>query len=111
MVFLISMLTFSCGGHYSTGEIPFDQSKWAYKDGQDYPYRAPMLNEVVYNDAIRNLDKTKIIHLLGIPDREKEEYVYYLINQKRIGLWPLHSRFMVIKFKNDEEIEWIKIHE
>ena len=47
-------------------EMVFDKVKWWTKDGSDYPYRDKMLNEVVYNDTIRTLDKDEILDLLKI---------------------------------------------
>ena len=92
-------------------EIEFEKSKWKLKQGKDYPYRDSMLHYVVYNDSIRALNKAEIVTLLGDPDRINENYLYHTIAQKRIGSWPLHTKTLVIKFKRDDSIEWIKIHE
>ena len=69
-----------------------------------------MLNDFVYNDTIRSVNKTEILNLLGEPDRSTEGHLYYTIKQTRIGAWPLHTKSMVIKLSSDT-IEWIKIHE
>jgi hypothetical protein len=91
-------------------EMVFNQTKWKAKEGSKYLYRDRMLNDVVYNDTIRLLDQKQILSLLGSPTRINENYYYYLIKQKRIGSWPLHTKSLVIKFTNEETIEWIKIH-
>lgn len=92
-------------------EIPvtFDKTKWSVKEGMNYPYRDQMLNDVVYNDTIRSLDKNEILELLGEPDRINDGHLYYMITQKRFGVWPLKTKTMVIKLSEDT-IEWIKIH-
>jgi len=92
-------------------EIQFDKSKWKSKEGLDYPYRGQMLNDLVYNDTVRSLSKVEILDLLGEPDRRNDGYLYYMIAQKRLGSWPLHTKSLVINFSNDSTIVWIKIHE
>ena len=92
-------------------EIKFNKKKWCTKEGSDYPYRELMLNDVLYNDSLRTLEKDEIVELLGKPDRINNEYLYYTIDQKRIGLWPLHTKTLVIKFSKDNLIDWMKIHE
>jgi hypothetical protein len=92
-------------------EIVFNKEKWMMKEGKDYPFREKMLNDVLYNDTIRTLNKDEILNLLGEPDRIQEKYLYYMIAQKRIFDWPLHTRTVVIKFSDWDTVEWIKIHE
>lgn len=92
-------------------EIQFDKSKWKSKEGLDYPYRDQMLNDLVYNDTVRSLNKDEILDLLGEPDRRNDGYLYYMIAQKRIGSWPLHTKSLVINISDDSTIVWIKIHE
>ena len=106
----ILIYIFSCKPDTVT-DTTFDKEQWTVKHNDDYPYRPSMLNNVVYNDTIRTLNKAEIIDLLGEPDRRNEGYIYYMIEQKRLGFWPLHSRFLVVKFKDNDSIEWIKIHE
>jgi len=92
-------------------EITFDKTKWRAMEGSDYPYRDQMLNDIVYNDTVRELNEDEIIELLGEPDRTNDGYLYYMIVQKRLGFWPLHTKSLVIKIAEDSTIDWIKIHE
>jgi len=94
-------------------EMVFDKAKWNAKNGADYPYRDKMVNDIVYNDTIRTLDKIEILDLLGEPSyyRNNKNFLYYTIKQKRLISWPLHTKSMVIKLSEDNTIEWIKIHE
>jgi hypothetical protein len=89
----------------------FNKEQWNTKDGKDYSYRAQMLNDIVYNDTIRTLNKEQLLKLLGNPDYIKEGHLYYRINETRIGSWTLKTKTMVIKLLEDQSIEWIKIHE
>jgi hypothetical protein len=95
------------------GEMKFDQERWQTKEGKNYPYRDKMVNDIVYNDTIRTLSRKEILELLGPPSyyREDTNYLYYTIRQKRLFSWPLHTKTMVVKLKNEDTIEWIKIHE
>ncbi len=46
-----------------------------------------------------------------MPDKTNDNFLYYNISEKRLGLWTLHATTMVIKFVDDKTIEWIKIQE
>jgi len=93
-------------------EMVFDKVKWQTKDGANYPYRDKMLNALVYNDSIRSLSGTEILNLLGAPSyyRDNENYLYYVVKQKRFLSWPLHTKALVIKLESDNTIDWIKIY-
>jgi len=97
--------------HGTKAEIAFDKTKWRIKEGLAYPYRGQMLNSIVYNDTVRALNKDEIIILLGEPDRRNDGYLYYMISQRRLGFWPLHTKTMVVKCLENNTIDWIKIHE
>lgn len=98
-------------GEKEAKKTTFDPEKWSIKKGQDYPYREQMYLDIAYNDTVRTLSKTELTALLGEPDRIQEGHLYYQISQSRLGFWPLHTRTLVIKVKEDDSIEWIKIHE
>ncbi|MEZ5083761.1 MAG: hypothetical protein R2750_09970 [Bacteroidales bacterium] len=91
--------------------IAFDEAKLKTIDGKDFPYRDKMLNNILYNDTIRALNKDEILDLLGEPTRINENYLYYMISQTRLGSWPLSTKTLVIKFAEDNTIEWIRVHE
>lgn len=93
------------------GELPFDKTKWSAKEDLDYLYRDQMLNDVVYTDTLRMLNKDGVLELLGEPDQNNAGYLYYRITQKRLGFWTLHTKSLVIKLSDDNRVEWIKIHE
>ncbi len=95
----------------ATAETGFNIDLWKTKEDGSYPYRESMVDEILYNDTIRSLNKNELLQLLGEPDRINENYLYYTVSQKRLGSWPLHTRSMVIKLSENNDIEWIKIHE
>jgi len=111
MMIFVSFLACKQDAVTEPEDIVFDQEKWREKQGSDYTFRARMLRDVVYNDTIRSLSKSEILDLLGAPDKEKDDHLYYRIDQQRLNLWPIHTTTMVIKFANPDSIEWIKIHE
>ena len=88
----------------------FDKVKWTIKDDDDYVYRELMLDDVIYNDTIRELDKNQLIELLGEPDYERDTHMYYRIKDVGIGSWSLKTKTMVIKLNPDSTVEWIKTH-
>lgn len=92
--------------------IEFDKTKWATKVGKDYPYRDAMLEDVITDESWRSLNREGILDSLGEPDRTNDNHLYYMIKQKRLGFWALHSKFLVIKLRNNNDsIEWMKVHE
>ena len=92
-------------------EISFDKEKWKVKKGHAYPYRERMLNNVIFNDSLRSLKRNELIETLGEPTRTNNEYVYYLIEESKALFVTLHASTLVIKFKEDDSVEWMKIHE
>ena len=115
-VFYVLVLLVSCIACNNTKEdsskIGFDKVKWQTKEGMHYPYRDQMLHDVLYNDTIRNRNKTEILALLGEPSyyRNDENFLHYTITETRLGWWTLHTKTMVIKFSANT-IDWIKVHE
>ena len=93
-------------------ELAFDKTKWTTKEGKDYPYRAKMLNAIIYDDSIRTLKQKEILNLLGEPSyyRDDSSFLHYRINETRLGPWILHTETMVIKLTTDSTIEWIRVH-
>lgn len=93
--------------------VEFDQEQWQLKERRDYPHRDKMVEEVLYSKEIRKLSKQEMLHLLGEPDRSDSNFLYYTIKQDRLGgFFPLHTKTLVIKYKDEEDaVEWIKLHE
>jgi len=89
----------------------FSKSKWHVKEGRDYPYRPQMVDDILYNDSLRGLDKVELLDMLGDPDRSNKGYLYYKVSEKRLGAWTLNARTLVVKLDADSLVEWIKLHE
>lgn len=94
----------------SEGHEKFDRAKWAVKDGDDFPNREKMIHELLEQKLLQGKTKPEILKLLGEPTREDNGYLFYLIAQERIGFFPLHTKTLVIKFRSDDIVEWVKIH-
>lgn len=92
-------------------ELAFDRVKWNMKEGVSYPYREQMLNNVIYNDSLRALNQKDVIAHLGEPSRVQDNYVYYLLEEKKVLMLTLTARTLVIKFNEEDRVEWMKIHE
>jgi len=116
ILFVISFLSiFSCNDNVQRQSInnprhKFDKTKWVKKDNDDYPYREEMLSDLVTNDTLKGLKKEEVIQLLGQPDRSDSNYLFYNVAQQRIGIFPIHTTTLVIKFNKDNIVEWRKIH-
>ncbi|WP_421765043.1 hypothetical protein [Ekhidna sp.] len=92
-------------------EIPFSSKMWKEKIEDTYPHRAKMYREVLYGESVRTLSKQEVLSMLGKPDKEENNHCYYLIDRTGIGSWTLNQKSMVIKFKADDSVEWIKMYE
>jgi hypothetical protein len=108
--FVLLFLFISCQKEV-VDEISFDASKWSIKKGMDYPFRNQMLHNLIESDTLKKLKKDSILELLGEPERINENHLYYMIEQERIGFWPLHSKFLVIKVDEKGDVIFVKIHQ
>lgn len=123
IIFLVLLLGFNCRSKHKNysenmlgkpeSERIFNREKWQTKKGKDYPFREKMLNDVLYNDTVRTLHRNELLKMFGEPSyyREDSSYLHYIIKQKRLFSWPLHTKVMVIKCSDDNSVEWIKVHE
>lgn len=89
----------------------FNESRWKMKEGQDYPYREEMLHDLVYNQQLKGLKKEELLELLGEPDRTNKGFLYYTVEQKRLGFWPIHTTTLVIELSADSIVKTRRIHE
>ncbi|HKJ06471.1 MAG TPA: hypothetical protein VJ970_03310 [Flavobacteriaceae bacterium] len=94
----------------SLNDSIFNRAKWDIKENNTYVYRKYMMDDIVYNDTIRDLNKQQILNLLGEPNRVNENHIYYLIDETRLIFWPLHTTMVVFRFNDKDEVVWIKIH-
>lgn len=123
LTFLFVVLCLSCSSNQSekpqnsnvkeSTEVAFDKEKWNTKDGNKYPYRDKMADDIINDHTIRDKSKEEILELLGEPSyyRDDPNYLYYTISRKQLFTWTLHAKTMVIKFSEDNSLDWIKIHE
>lgn len=95
----------------------FEQDRWKAREGDDFPYRDEMLYDlmnsqnIVDDRGLRDLKRDEILELLGEPTRVDTNYLFYRVAQKRLGLWPIHTKSMVIQLAEDSTVNWVKIHE
>ena len=96
---------------HSAVDSVFNESKWKIKEGDEYPYREKMLQDLVYNQQLKGLEKEELIDLLGQPDRSNKGFLYYTVEQKKLGLWPIHTTTLVIELSEDSIVKTRRIHE
>jgi len=66
---------------------------------------------IVYNVWGRALNKDEILVQFEEPDRINGNHPNYITTQRRLGLWPLLSKTLAIKLSEDNNIDWVRIHE
>ena len=114
LILTLSLCCISCKNNNEDNtktETSFNKEKWIIKEKEDYPYRDSMLDDLISNGKLKTLNKASVIDFLGEPNRIDNNYLFYLIAQERIQSWPLHTKTLVIKLKDDGTVEWVKIHE
>ncbi len=89
----------------------FDKVRWQLTDGRDYLYRDAMLKNLMSDSAIRRLKRDQLINILGTAEKTDNNFLFYRVDQTRLGVMPLHTKTLVIKFRADSSVEWMKIHE
>ena len=100
-------------GKHPASNLPdqkFNAAKWRVKEGEDYPFREKMLKNLVDSVPLKGIKYAQLIQLLGPPDRVDSSYLFYRVFQKRIDLFPISTKTLVIKLTQDSPVEWRKIH-
>jgi len=92
-------------------KMKFDKERWRVTSDAAYAYRDKMLQDLIGSKRLKQLKKAAVLELLGAPDRTDSLYLFYTILQKRALFFPLHTKSMVIKLKDNDSVEWVKIHE
>ncbi len=90
--------------------LEFDKTKWTTVEGKDYPFREMMYKDLMTDTIFRKFQQDEVLSVLGKPDRSDGNYLFYTISQKRLGALPINTKTLVIKFTDDNTIEWIKLH-
>ena len=111
LFFLLSCLSCKNKNDGNPGEIKFDKNKWGTQFDQNNPYRDKMLKDLMSNHYLRELKQAEVLNLLGEPTRSDTGYLFYRVNESKMGLITLHAKTLVIKFGADSTVEWVKIHE
>ncbi|RTY89131.1 hypothetical protein [Flavobacterium sp. GT3R68] len=92
-------------------EMAFDKTKWNTKNDMGYAHRNDMLNDLIINKKLKRLKKEEVLEMLGSPERSDSQYLFYKISEKRIGLFPLHVKTLVILISADTTANKVMIHE
>ena len=93
-------------------EAEFNKAKWAIQIGKEYPYRDNMLHNLIANKRLNGLKRDSILNLLGQPNRNDSNFIFYMVAQKMLaGVFPLHTKMLVIKFSYDSTVIAAKIYD
>ena len=55
----------------------FDKVKWTKHIDGDYPERDDMLDDLIKNNQLKGISYRQLVDLLGKPDYDKDDNVYY----------------------------------
>lgn len=91
-------------------ETAFDAILWQTRQGEDYPYRDQMLNALFRTDTLKGMSPDLLETTLGAPDRSDGNFRFYRIAQRRAGVFPLHTKTLVIELAGDT-VRTVRLHE
>ncbi|NUY79563.1 hypothetical protein HUK80_01550 [Flavobacterium sp. MAH-1] len=94
----------------SETEIGFDSAKWKTRQGQEFPYRAQMLDDLVQSKKLKGLKKSEVLNLLGEPTRTDKNYMFYEVNRDKIEFFTLRAKTLVLRFSPEDMVEAVLIH-
>ena len=107
-VLLVLVLLTACR-HSSPNNGPantrFDARLWAVKEGDDYPYRKAMLQDVALPPRWRGLSTAEVMQQLGQPNKMDSAAMVYHVEQKRLGFFPLHLTALVFKLDSTGHVK------
>lgn len=110
LVLAILTLCFSCQKENNCLTNEFNSELWKATDGNSYPNRECMYENLVESQFLKSKNKNEITLILSAPDREENGHLFYMISQEKAGFMPLHTTTLVIKLNEDETVNWVKIH-
>jgi hypothetical protein len=111
MLFLAGAV--SCKHKTEIKEQVFDKEKWTVKKENKYVYRNAMVKDLMENRKLHGTKRDSVLNVLGAPNRQDTGYLFYTVDQRFLAntLFPIHTKTMVIHFRKDSTVEWVKIHE
>lgn len=89
---------------------PFESAKWKMANGEEYPYRAEMLGDLMTTDTLRHKTLDEVKELLGEPSRINEGHIYYTVSANKMGMWQLNTVALVLKLSKDSLVEKIVVY-
>lgn len=104
-------LLVACTSKDDNSKLKFNHIKWQVKEEMKYTYRDRMLDDLIANVPLKGMKRDAVLNLLGEPNRTDSSYLFYTVDQKfLVQFFPLSTKTLVIKFKEDGTVEWRKIH-
>jgi hypothetical protein len=91
-------------------ELLFDKELWSQKQGEEYPYRIQMLNDLVNSERLKGLTEEEVEDLLGRPLRTDKNYIFYRVDETLMFNYPLHTTSLVLKLSADSTVHEVYIH-
>ncbi len=112
LLFLV-IFSVSCSSNKQEAEKAagkFDKQQWAEQYDSEFIYRQDMIDDLVTHYLLHGMKQDSVLRLLGEPDRTDNGHLFYKISQKKLGFFPLSTKTLVIKFRQDQTLEWRKVH-
>ncbi len=89
--------------------VRFDKIKWQQKDDQGYTYRDKMAGDLITSKTLDGLKRADVLNLLGNPDRNEQNYLFYeLLEEKAYG-FSLNKKVMLVYIGADSVVENVSV--
>lgn len=113
IIFLFFVMVFvACSnkkGEENKTPARFDKKLWAIQDGVDHPYRDAMVMDLISDKKLTGLKEDSLLKLIGPPNRSDTNYRFYIVKQKRWGMWPISTKSLVIELNEDSTVRTARI--
>ncbi|MBP9195368.1 MAG: hypothetical protein KBF57_11840, partial [Saprospiraceae bacterium] len=102
LTLLILMTLFSCRRDAeiaALGKMEFNSEQW--KEGSDgvYPYREKMVDDLLKRYDWEGMPRAEVEALLGKPGSGDSLNYVYMMYQKKVSFFRLHTHALVVKFR------------
>lgn len=89
--------------------VRFDKIKWHQKDDQGYTYRDKMANDLITRRTLDGLKRDDVTNLLGDPDRNEQNYLFYELREEKAYGFMLNKKVMLVYIGADSVVENVSV--
>jgi hypothetical protein len=113
LTLLILMTLFSCRRDAeieSLQKMEFNTKQWVEGTDGVYPYREKMVDDLLKRYDWEGMPRAEVEALLGKPGSGDSLNYVYMMYQKKVSFFRLHTHALVVKFREDGVVKKVVIY-